>query len=264
MAKPRSHPREATHWIAAAILALTAAVGGLVIVLQPVNAASGPPSSSSAELPLAAPGARPDEPSRITAFHARLAAFAPMEARVWRAFFPPAPIAPPLHRRAQPGRRVAQGATPQACLAQAVYYEARGEPAEGQAAVAQVVLNRTRSRGRPPSVCGVVFEGASHSGCQFSFACDGRLGGHRLDAAAWRRAETVADAALAGHEAPELRTAVNYHADYVRPGWAGRLERTAEIGRHIFYAATAPAAHAWSAWTRPPADTPPPRWSDGG
>src|SRR5258706_5652330 len=44
------------------------------------------------------------------------------------------------------------------CLAENVYFEARGEPLEGQYAVAEVTLNRTRSEHFPHTVCGVVHE----------------------------------------------------------------------------------------------------------
>ena len=63
------------------------------------------------------------------------------------------------------------------CLTQAVYYEARSEPIDGQRAVAQVVLNRVRNPAYPNSVCGTVYEGSRRAtGCQFSFTCDGSLG----------------------------------------------------------------------------------------
>ena len=42
------------------------------------------------------------------------------------------------------------------CLAEAVYFEARGEPALGQLAVAKVIMNRTASEKFPSSVCGVI------------------------------------------------------------------------------------------------------------
>ena len=180
-------------------------------------------------------------PQQPELFRARLLALAPFETALRRAFASGEAVV----RGARPqfaGATVRAGATPQACLTQAVYYEARGEPETGQAAVAQVVLNRARSGVHPASVCGVVFEGARRRGCQFSFACDRRLGGRRVDPASWRRAEVVATAALAGREDAGLRRAMNYHADYVRPGWASRLHRAAEIGRHIFYAAALPGA----------------------
>lgn len=120
------------------------------------------------------------------------------------------------------------------CLALAVYYEAAFEPPQGQAAVAQVVLNRARARDFPPTVCGVVFQGASIDyGCQFTFACDGSMvyGEERW---LWLRAERTARLALAGQLPSGVGTATYYHADYVNPGWPGLL-RVGQVGRHIFY-----------------------------
>lgn len=121
------------------------------------------------------------------------------------------------------------------CLTQSVYYEAALENATGQAAVAQVVLNRVRDPNYPASVCGVVFEGAARTtGCQFSFTCDGSLANAPVPWA-WNRARGVAERALAGHVAAEVGTATHYHADYVHPWWAPTLTKIRQIGAHIFY-----------------------------
>jgi spore germination cell wall hydrolase CwlJ-like protein len=121
------------------------------------------------------------------------------------------------------------------CLADAVYYEARGETPAGQAAVAQVVLNRVRHPAFPKSVCGVVFQGAQGgSGCQFSFACDGSMGRGR-EPAAWRRSREVAAHALAGFVMPSVGNATHFHVVGLDPGWGPRLLRVAQIGLHVFY-----------------------------
>ena len=120
------------------------------------------------------------------------------------------------------------------CLAQAVYYEAALEPALGQRAVAQVVLNRVRHPAYPNSVCGVVYQGWNQKVCQFSFTCDGALM-RKPQADIWRTAKTIARDALAGREVAEVGTATHYHADYVVPYWAFKLGKIATIGRHIFY-----------------------------
>jgi spore germination cell wall hydrolase CwlJ-like protein len=115
------------------------------------------------------------------------------------------------------------------CLASAVYFEAKGEPLQGQLSVAQVVLNRTRSGRFPASVCGVVKQRG-----QFSFVRGGRLPAVRRDSAAWRKAVAVADIArqeLAEGSAPN---ALFFHARRVSPGWS-RATRVAAIGNHIFY-----------------------------
>ncbi|HEX5867670.1 MAG TPA: cell wall hydrolase, partial [Beijerinckiaceae bacterium] len=124
----------------------------------------------------------------------------------------------------------------QRCLAEAVYFEARSEPEEGQAAVAQVILNRVRSGLYPSSVCGVVYQNRHrHLACQFTFACEGkslRIG----DTDSWETAKRVARAVLDGTTyLAEVGGATHYHADYVRPSWARRLKKMDVIGRHIFY-----------------------------
>ena len=120
------------------------------------------------------------------------------------------------------------------CLTDAVYYEARGETAAGQAAVAQVVLNRVRHPGFPKSVCAVVFQGVSDDGCQFSFACDGSM--HRpKETEAWRRAEQIAARALTGFVMPSVGNATHFHVIGVDPGWGPSLLKVAQVGLHVFY-----------------------------
>jgi hypothetical protein len=122
------------------------------------------------------------------------------------------------------------------CLAEAVYFEARSESEEGQAAVAQVVLNRVKSGLYPSTICGVVFQNRNrYKACQFSFACEGRS--LRItEQPAWDRARRVADEVLNGKiYLAEVGGATHYHANYVRPRWAKRLKKMDVIGRHIFY-----------------------------
>jgi len=121
------------------------------------------------------------------------------------------------------------------CLADAVYYEARGETPSGQAAVAQVVMNRVRHPAFPKSICGVVFQGAyNRTGCQFSFACDGSMRRAR-DIGAWARARKVASRTLAGDGSSVVGSATHFHTTNVSPGWGPRLMRVAQVGMHIFY-----------------------------
>lgn len=121
------------------------------------------------------------------------------------------------------------------CLTQAVYYEARGETPAGQAAVAQVVLNRVRHPAFPKSICGVVFQGAYGRGtCQFSFACDGSMR-KRREPGAWARAERVATRALSGSVMGDIGNATHFHTINVSPGWGPRMTRVGQVGLHIFY-----------------------------
>jgi spore germination cell wall hydrolase CwlJ-like protein len=121
------------------------------------------------------------------------------------------------------------------CLTQAVYYEAASEGEDGERAVAQVVLNRMRHPGFPSTVCGVVYQGAERgSGCQFTFVCDGSLLRTPV-ASLWARARKIAEQALAGRVFAPVGHATHYHADYVLPYWADSLDKSVQIGRHIFY-----------------------------
>lgn len=120
------------------------------------------------------------------------------------------------------------------CLTEAVYYEARSERPDGQAAVAQVVLNRVKHPAFPKSVCAVVFQGAGHAGCQFSFACDGSLRAAREEPA-WNRARVIAARVLAGRLSGAIGSATHYHTRAVSPLWAPQMLRVAEVGAHVFY-----------------------------
>jgi spore germination cell wall hydrolase CwlJ-like protein len=121
------------------------------------------------------------------------------------------------------------------CLAMAVYYEAGNQGPDGEAAVAQVVLNRLRHPLFPKSVCGVVFQGSSLStGCQFTFTCDGSLG-RRPSQAGWKQAVQVADRALDGYVQKDVGEATHYHTIWVVPYWQSSVVKLAQIGAHVFY-----------------------------
>lgn len=132
-------------------------------------------------------------------------------------------------REAKPARR-----SDLDCLTTAVYYEARGESARGQAAVAQVVINRVKHPAFPKTVCDVVFQGAGRRGCQFSFACDGSMRRGR-EILAWNRARDVATRALAGAARAEVGAATHFHTTAVSPIWAPQMLRVAHVGAHVFY-----------------------------
>lgn len=119
------------------------------------------------------------------------------------------------------------------CLAQALYFEARGEGVKGQVAVAEVILNRVDSPRFPSTICGVVNQKNSR-GCQFSFTCDGRpekVG----NASAWELARKIAKLMIDGAPRQLTDGATYFHTPAVSPSWAKRFHRTAQIGRHIFY-----------------------------
>lgn len=119
------------------------------------------------------------------------------------------------------------------CLAQAVYFEARGESIKGQFAVAEVILNRVASPLYPRTVCRVVHQGGS-KGCQFSFTCDGRKDRIR-DREAFAVAGKIARVMLDGAARTLTDGATHFHTKNVRPRWSHRMPRTASIGAHMFY-----------------------------
>jgi spore germination cell wall hydrolase CwlJ-like protein len=127
-------------------------------------------------------------------------------------------------------------AAEQKCLAEGIYFEARGEDVKGQAAVAQVILNRVRNPAYPATICGVVYQNKSwRNRCQFSFACDGTRPRVRSQEH-YRVAQEVAMAVTAGKIfIPEVGSATHYHATYVHPRWARTMEKMKKIGLHIFY-----------------------------
>ncbi len=123
------------------------------------------------------------------------------------------------------------------CLAEAIYFESRSEPEDGQAAVAQVVLNRVRSGIYPTTVCGVVYQDRNRPfACQFTFACEGKS--LRIEEPGpWAVATRIAGEVVSGANFnPKVGEAVNYHANYVSPFWVGYLRKVDRIGAHIFYA----------------------------
>jgi spore germination cell wall hydrolase CwlJ-like protein len=119
----------------------------------------------------------------------------------------------------------------QDCLASAVYFEARGEPLEGQLAVAEVVLNRVASPRYPDTICAVV-----EQPWQFSFVnATGRIPAADRSSDSWRKAVAIARIAQAGTADVVESDVLWYHADYVSPSWGRRLARQEKIGLHIFY-----------------------------
>lgn len=167
------------------------------------------------------------------------------DARAINAATPLAPSAGPAARPFRPLDAVGDAARAQDCLAAAAFFEA-GDDAEGERAVAQVVLNRVHHPAFPKTVCGVVFQGAARrTGCQFTFTCDGSMDRRVPSPSAWARARAVATAALGGAVYAPVGLATHYHADWVVPYWSARLDKIAAVGPHIFY--------RWTGWWGTPA-----------
>ncbi|MEO1640181.1 MAG: cell wall hydrolase [Pseudomonadota bacterium] len=130
---------------------------------------------------------------------------------------------------------VASGGEQWECLAEALYFEARGESIRGMFAVGEVILNRVDSANYPDTLCGVINQGTGRKyACQFTYTCDGRaevIGEPR----SWERVGKVARILMDG--APRVLTggATHYHTRAVNPNWAQRYPRTAAIDSHLFY-----------------------------
>jgi spore germination cell wall hydrolase CwlJ-like protein len=120
-------------------------------------------------------------------------------------------------------------------LAEATYFEARGEPVEGQFAVAEVVLNRVDSPKFPNSICKVVRQGTGRKhACQFSYNCDGKLE-YIANGSAYDQAKRVARVSMDRKTRPLTKGATFYHATFVSPSWARSFQHVATIGVHKFY-----------------------------
>ena len=117
------------------------------------------------------------------------------------------------------------------CMAVAIYFEARGEPINGQLLVAETIINRVADERWPDTVCGVVKQ--PH---QFSFYSDGMSDKPR-DMEAYEIAREVAAVALSGDHL--WSGALYYHTHAVQPVWRHDLEVLGQVGAHIFYGNTA-------------------------
>jgi hypothetical protein len=122
------------------------------------------------------------------------------------------------------------------CLALNIYHEARGEPEEGQVAVAQVVMNRVAHNRFPDHVCAVIKQGGEipKNFCQFSWWCDGRTDKPETGPA-WQDSRRVAKEILSGRHGDPTDGALWYHAKHVAPLWRSDFEEGPTIGEHIFY-----------------------------
>ena len=132
------------------------------------------------------------------------------------------------------------------CLAQNIYHEARNESTAGMVAVANVTINRMRDPSFPNTICEVVFEGPHYTSkksgkiypyknrCQFSWYCDG-LSDKVKNTRKFNQIFTLSDYVIKNPDLDITDGALFYHADYVNPGWAGRMNKVAQIDAHIFY-----------------------------
>ncbi|MEM9011594.1 MAG: cell wall hydrolase [Pseudomonadota bacterium] len=212
---------------------LTAAESGRLLELSSAPSANRLVGSRSRGLPL---GATADL-ARLDAIAGDIRTFAGnlVGGRLFGAETPTAVDAAPVTSETLARMAFVEGDEEWRCLAEALYFEARGEPIPGQIAVAEVILNRVDHSRYPGSVCGVIGQGVgSGPGCQFSYMCDGRAE-NVSERRAWRRVGKIADLMLEGRARILTGGATHYHNTSVDPSWAARLERTAWIDDHIFY-----------------------------
>ena len=121
------------------------------------------------------------------------------------------------------------------CLAEALYFEARGEPIQGQLAVGEVILNRVEDMRYPSSICKVINQGTGRRfACQFTYTCDGKLETVH-ERKPYEMALKIAKILMTTHDGKLTRGSTHYHSNYVNPEWSKKFERVAKFGRHIFY-----------------------------
>jgi len=121
------------------------------------------------------------------------------------------------------------------CLAEALYFEARGEPIKGQLAVGEVILNRVEDMRYPSSICKVVNQGTGRRfACQFTYTCDGKLETVK-ERKPYEIALKIAKILMTTHDRKLTRGSTHYHSNYVNPKWSKKFKRVAKFGRHIFY-----------------------------
>jgi spore germination cell wall hydrolase CwlJ-like protein len=165
---------------------------------------------------------------------------APAGAEAGQTVAPKGEVTGPGKRPKTPAERLGldlkQRAKAEKCLAEAVYFESRGEPKRGQIAVAQVVMNRVFSSFYPTNVCGVVYQNSNRKlACQFTFACDG-IPDVVTEPDMWTQAKEISRDMLDGKLwLPEIGHSTHYHAYWVHPSWVNEMKRLYKIGVHSFY-----------------------------
>jgi spore germination cell wall hydrolase CwlJ-like protein len=124
------------------------------------------------------------------------------------------------------------GTNAQVCLAEALYFEARGTGEIGRRAVGEVILNRANDPQFPSTVCGVVDQRYNGS-CQFSYRCNGSLTYNEPQALA--NANVTAYTLLTDRGEDITNGALFFHTSTMAPGWFGTLRRLGTFGNNIFY-----------------------------
>lgn len=135
------------------------------------------------------------------------------------------------------------------CLAQNIYFEARGQSIAGQLAVGHVTINRVDSDKFPNTICGVVYQAKYYTNwkgnyvpkryqCQFSWYCDGKPE-QINDIKAWKQALMIAEFVYHRTDDSDMTNgSLWYHATHVEPYWAASMNKVRTIDDHVFYVAS--------------------------
>ena len=238
---PATIPSPTPRWIAYVLIALAFAALALPFAIVRTAPTIIPAAKLAAARPQRIVPQAELPPVEPTAF----VDLAPKDAQEFNATVPfstaPNPAARPFRITGTPESQ----ARAVDCLAAGLIYEA-GDDADGERAVAQVILNRVRHPAFPKSVCGVVFQGSERrTGCQFTFTCDGAIM-RSVRPEAWDRSRFIARAALNGSVDARVGHATHYHTNWVVPYWSSSLDKIVEIRTHLFFRWT-----GW--WGTPPA-----------
>jgi len=214
----------------------TASLGGTPATLEPWVPEQAPMVEPPEPPPYPPPQAGEGREGAVSGSNAA----APPESQRNETIAPKGEVTGKEHRPKSPAERLglvgATRAKHEKCLADAIYFEARGESVRGQMAVAQVVINRVFSGYYPNNICGVVYQNAHRRfRCQFTFACDG-LPERINEPVAWERAKHIARDALDGNFwLNDVGKATHYHARWVHPWWVHEMRKLDRIGVHTFY-----------------------------
>lgn len=117
-------------------------------------------------------------------------------------------------------------------LAEAGYYEARGESDKGVAAVMYVIVNRTLHKSWPDTIRQVIYQKS-----QFSYTFDGSLN-KKMGSEQKSRMMELAWDVIHGNVKNPIGNATFYHNTSVKPYWALKFKFVGRIGSHLFYERT--------------------------
>jgi len=120
------------------------------------------------------------------------------------------------------------------CLVAAIYYEAKNQGYKGKYAVADVTLNRVDDPDYPKSVCAVVREKGQYSWARKK-SMSIKVPKDKAGQEDLEQAKKVAAVAPVVRNLVVGKNVLFFHAKYVKPKWAKKMRKVAQIEDHIFY-----------------------------